>query len=65
LVEIIRDCKDEYLTFRFVEAGAEVLVFGRDELDKVTEEILDDNSIATNKRGSDDVLKVWKKSDGR
>lgn len=60
LVEIIRDCTDEYLTFRFAEVATEVLVFRREELDKVTEEILEDNGISPTRRCSDDVLGVWK-----
>jgi S1-C subfamily serine protease len=63
LVEIFRDCTDEYLTLRFAEQGAEVLVFRREEMDKVTEEILEDNEIK--RRGSDDVLKVWKQTKER
>src|SRR5581483_785522 len=39
LVETLRDCRDEYLTFRFAEEGSEVLVFRREEMEKSTEEI--------------------------
>jgi hypothetical protein len=60
LVEVLRDCTDEYLTFRFAERGAEVLVFKREEMDQATDEILDDHGIAPNRRGSADALKVWK-----
>ncbi len=60
LVETIRDCKDEYLTFRFAEDWSEVLVFDRKEMDKATEEILDDNGIAPTRRASPDVMKIWK-----
>jgi S1-C subfamily serine protease len=63
LVEIFRDCTDDYLTIRFAEQGAEVLVFRREEMDKATEEILEDNEIK--RRGSDDVLKVWKQAKER
>jgi hypothetical protein len=60
LVEVLRDCSAEYLTFRFAEQGSEVLVFQREELNKVTDEILDDNGISPARRGSEDVLAVWK-----
>lgn len=61
LVELLRDCTDDYLTFRFVEEGTELLVFRREEMKSVTDEILDDNGISPNRRGSEDVLKVWRK----
>jgi S1-C subfamily serine protease len=59
LVELLRDCTDDYLTFRFMEEGSELLVFHREEMYKATEEILDDNGISSNRRGSKDVLDVW------
>ncbi|HMF14434.1 MAG TPA: trypsin-like peptidase domain-containing protein, partial [Gemmataceae bacterium] len=46
LVEIFRDCTDDYLMFRFDERGSEVLVFRREEMNKATDEILDDNGIS-------------------
>jgi S1-C subfamily serine protease len=61
LVALLRDCKDEYLTFRFHEEGAELLVFRADEMRQATEEILEDNGIAPNRRGSEDVLAVWRR----
>jgi hypothetical protein len=60
LVETIRDCTDEYLTFRFAEDWSEVLVFNRKEMEKATEEILDENGIAPARRASADVMKIWK-----
>ena len=61
LVETLRDCKDEFLTFRFADEGSAILVFDRKEMDKVTEEILEENGIALSRRGSADMLQVWKK----
>jgi hypothetical protein len=61
LVETLRDCRNEFLTFRFAEEGSAVLVFDRKEMDKVTEEILEENGIAPSRRGSADMLQVWKK----
>jgi S1-C subfamily serine protease len=60
LVETLRDCTDEYLTFRFADEWGDVMVFDRREMEKVTEEILEDNGIAASRRGSDDMLKTWK-----
>ena len=54
LVETIRDCHDEYLTFRCAEDWSDVLVFDRKEMDKATEEILDENGIAPTRLGGPD-----------
>jgi hypothetical protein len=35
------------------------MVFDRKEMNRVTEEILEDNGIAPTRRGSADVLRVW------
>jgi S1-C subfamily serine protease len=61
LVETLRDSQDEFLRFRFAEFGSEVLVFRREEMNKVTAEILEDNGIAPTRRGSEDVMKLWKR----
>jgi hypothetical protein len=61
LVELLRDSQDEYLRFRFVDRGTEMLVFKRLEMDKATNEILEDNGILATRRGSADMLKVWEK----
>src|SRR5262249_35830536 len=57
LIEVLRDCTDEYLKFRFAEQGAEVLVFKAAEMSAATDEILEDNGIAPRRRGSPDALK--------
>src|SRR5262245_25036183 len=64
LVQTIRDSKEEFLTFRFADNFSEVLVFDRKELEKATEEILEDNGIPVTRRGSPDMLKVWKAASG-
>lgn len=64
LVETLRDSKDEFLTFRFADNFSEVMVFDRKELSRVTEEILEDNSIPLTRRGSADMLKIWKEGPG-
>ena len=57
LVETIHDCRDEFLTFRFVEEGAETLVFRRQAMLDATEPLMSQNGIP--RRGSDDVMAVW------
>jgi S1-C subfamily serine protease len=59
LVAILRDSKEEFLKFRFAEDGSEILVFRRTEMEKATEEIMEDAGIALSRRGSKDMLKVW------
>jgi S1-C subfamily serine protease len=57
LVELIRSCSDEYLTFRFAEDYAETLVFRRTAVLDATEPLMSENGIP--RRGSDDVLAIW------
>lgn len=58
LVEILRDTKDEFVTFEFdSRMGAEIIVFNRAQAIKSTEEILTDNGIRS--QGSPDTLSVW------
>jgi S1-C subfamily serine protease len=57
LVELVRTCKDEYLTFRFAEDYSETLVFRRQAMLEATEPLMSENGIP--RRGSDDVLAVW------
>lgn len=59
LVEVIRDNRDPYLKFCFADEGSEILVFDRQEINRVTEEILEDNGIAPTRRGSEEIIKVW------
>jgi S1-C subfamily serine protease len=65
LIEILRDSTEEFLTFRFAEEGADVMVFRRAEMDRVTAEILEDAGIAPSRRGSPDMLAVWRKRAAR
>jgi hypothetical protein len=57
LVEVVRSCSDEYLTFRFAEDFSETLVFRRQATLEATEPLMSENGIP--RRGSDDVLAVW------
>jgi hypothetical protein len=61
LVETIRDSTDTYLKFLFADEGSEVLVFDRKEMNRVTEEIMEENGIAPTRRGSEEALKAWNK----
>ncbi len=57
LVQVIRDSKDEFLTFTWADDGVESLVFRREEMIKATEEILDDNGIRY--QMSDRLKPIW------
>jgi S1-C subfamily serine protease len=64
LVEMIRDSNNTYLKFRFADEGSEILVFDRKEMNRVTEEIMEENGIAPTRRGSEEALKAWKRRAG-
>ena len=57
LVETLRDSRDEFLTFRFAEEGAETLVFRRQAMLDATDPPMRQNGIP--RRGSDDVMDAW------
>ncbi|MEQ1824435.1 MAG: trypsin-like peptidase domain-containing protein [Pirellula sp.] len=57
LVEVFRDCKDEFIVIDFVDRGVEKLVFHRKEFIESTEDILTDNNIR--KQFSDDLAETW------
>jgi PDZ domain len=57
LVELIRSCTEEFLTFRFSEDYSETLVFRRKAMLDATEPLMSENGIP--KRGSDEVLAAW------
>jgi S1-C subfamily serine protease len=61
LVEILRDSSDEHLKFRFADEGSEILVFRRTEMNRATNEILEEAGIAPSRRASRDMLAVWNK----
>jgi S1-C subfamily serine protease len=62
LVAVLRDLKDEFVTFEFDGQGGEGIVLPRAEAVAATEEILNDNDIRA--RGSPDMMKVWEASGG-
>lgn len=58
LVEVLRDLKDEFVTFEFnARNTGETIVFPRADMVAATNDILTDNGIRT--QGSPDVLKIW------
>jgi S1-C subfamily serine protease len=59
LVELLRDAKGEFVTIQYVEE-VEMMVFRREEMDAATADILEENGIAPARRGSEEVLAVWK-----
>lgn len=57
LVQVLRDCRDEFITLEFAGHAGEALVFPRSTTAAATEEILTDNGIRA--QGSPDTLTVW------
>ena len=57
LVALLRDLKDDYVSFQFEPHVAETQVFNRKEIVAATEDILNDNGIRA--QGSPDMLEVW------
>jgi S1-C subfamily serine protease len=57
LVEVIRDSKDQYLIFNWDDNACETIVFAREELLSVTDEILEGQEIRN--QMSDDLKPLW------
>jgi hypothetical protein len=58
LVEVLRDLKDEFVTFEFnARSAGETIVFPRAETVAATNDILTDNGIRS--QGSPEILKIW------
>ena len=57
LVEVLRDCKDEFVTVEYEGRGGETQVFPRAEMVSATDDILTDNGVRS--QGSPDMLKIW------
>ncbi|MDE0856765.1 MAG: trypsin-like peptidase domain-containing protein [Nevskia sp.] len=57
LVALLRDLKDEFVTFEFDNRGGEALVFPRAEMVAATDEILTDNGVRA--QGTPELLQVW------
>jgi hypothetical protein len=57
LVEVLRDCKDEFIVIEVGGRSTEMVVLPRAATQAATEEILTDNGIRA--QGSPDVMAVW------
>src|SRR5450631_1598312 len=57
MVALLRDLKDPFVTIEFDQKGGEALVFLRQAIMAVTDEILTDNGVRA--QGSPDTLAVW------
>lgn len=57
LVEVLRDLKDDFVTFEWHDQHVESLVFKREELQTAWDEILEDNGIRS--RASSDIADAW------
>jgi hypothetical protein len=59
LVEVLRDCKDEFVNLGLAGERAEILVLSRGDMAAVTREVMDDNGIP--RRGSPELVEVWER----
>jgi len=57
LVEVLRDCRDEFVKIEFFGRAVESLVLPRAETAKATDDILNDNGVRS--QGSPDLLEIW------
>lgn len=57
LVELLRDAKEEFITFEFAGRSSPAIVLPRQESITATEEILTDNGVRA--QGSADTLAIW------
>jgi S1-C subfamily serine protease len=60
LVETLRDSKGEFLKIELADEWSDIMIFDRAELEKSTEQILEDNGIALTRRASADMMEVWR-----
>jgi hypothetical protein len=57
LVRVLRDCKDEFVTFDFDNRFGETLIFRRGDIAAATDDILTDNGIRS--QGTPDEMEIW------
>ena len=57
LVEVLRDCKDEFIRIEFNTRMGETMVFPRSEMLAATDNILTDNGVRS--QGTPDVMTIW------
>ena len=59
LIEVLRDCREQYVTVEFAGRFSETMVFPRAEMVAATDDILTDNGVRA--QGSADMLEIWNK----
>jgi hypothetical protein len=57
LIELLRDGRGDFVTFRFCGVLSETMVFRRKALEGTTEQVMSENGIP--RRGSDELLAIW------
>jgi hypothetical protein len=57
LVEVLRNCKDKFISIEFFGRYSDTLVFPREEMLADTDQILTDNNV--HNQGSPDVMAIW------
>lgn len=63
LVALLRDLKDEFVTFEFDNRSGEALVFPRAEIAASTDDILTDNGVRA--QGSPELMEIWQGKAGK
>jgi len=61
LVEVLRDCTEDFLVFEFQDKNVEKLVFPTKEFIESTEQVLDDNGIR--RQGTKRFMEIWNAGD--
>lgn len=62
-VELFRDAKDPFVTIELDDRLNRLFVFDRRKLDEVSESVLEDLGISPARRGSPDMMRVWRLKD--
>jgi hypothetical protein len=57
MVQVLRDRKDEFVTFDFDNRFGETLIYRRDDIVAATDDILTDNGIRS--QGTPDEMNIW------
>ena len=57
LIEVLRDIEDDFVTFYWADSEVETLVFDRSQVERVQEDVFDENSIRN--RMSDNLEDLW------
>jgi len=57
MVQLLHDCKDDFVSFAFYGRFGETLVFPRADMEEATDDILTDNGIRS--QGTPELLDIW------